>query len=80
MYTEERVTLARIRDRKGKSGVAWYQSMQRWSVAHSEHRFPAPSSKEGYRKPVSLEFELHTPSIAFRHLPPRKSMSSGVGR
>ena len=35
--------------------------------SHSEHRFPAPSST--LRAPLSGIF-LHTPSIAFRHLPP----------
>ena len=28
------------------------QSRQRYYSTHSEHRFPAPSSKEGCRKPV----------------------------
>ena len=53
------------------------------TCSHSEHRFPAPSSK-GCRKPVLGVWELfsvrqsphHTPSIAFRHPPPPPLPSS----
>ena len=73
---------------------SWQCTMQSWQCSHSEHRFPAPSSKlcqnwsrhwrGTLRASLSGTFlqtlpELvtplkgHTPSIAFRHLPPNSA-------
>ena len=76
----EDCTGSRLAQRLGRRVGAWEtvgvgvvegeREREVWE-AHSEHRFPAPSSKFTLRASLSGTFlQTHTPSIAFRHLAP----------